>query len=78
MGSRFFEINPAFNGLTGILVSVGLWLIQSSPDYWWIWVWGFFLVFSLFMMYISPYVIEPLFNKFTPIERQVLKIRLKT
>jgi len=63
--------------LTGIVLSIGLWLIQSSPDYWWIWVWGFFLIFSLFMMYISPYVIEPLFNKFTPVEEPDLEDRIK-
>ncbi len=63
--------------ITGILVSVGLWLIQSSPNYWWIWVWGFFLAVSLFMMYISPYVIEPLFNKFTPIEEKGLEDKIK-
>jgi STE24 endopeptidase len=63
--------------LTGIVLSIGLWLIQSSPDFWWIWVWGFFLIFSLFMMYISPYVIEPLFNKFTPIEEPDLEDRIK-
>jgi len=63
--------------LTGIVLSIGLWLIQSSPDYWWIWIWGFFLIFSLFMMYISPYVIEPLFNKFTPIEEPDLEDRIK-
>jgi STE24 endopeptidase len=63
--------------LMAIIVSVGLWLIQSSPGYWWIWVWGFFLIFSLFMMYISPYVIEPLFNKFTPIEEKGLEDKIK-
>jgi STE24 endopeptidase len=63
--------------ITGILVSAGLWLIQSSPNYWWIWVWGFFLIVSLFMMYISPYVIEPLFNKFTPIEEKGLEDKIK-
>lgn len=63
--------------LTGIIVAIGLWLIHSSPNYWWIWVWGFFLIFSLFMMYISPYVIEPLFNKFTPIEETGLEDRIK-
>ena len=49
---------------------IGFWIIQSNPNYWWIWLWGFFLVFSLFLIYISPYVIEPLFNKFTPIEKE--------
>ncbi len=63
--------------LTGVLVSVGLWLIQSSPDHWWIWVWVFFLILSLFIMYISPYVIEPLFNKFSPIEEKSLEDKIK-
>ena len=63
--------------LTCILVSAGLWLVQASPDYWWIWVWCFFLAFSLFIMYISPYVIEPLFNKFTPVEAEGLEERIR-
>ncbi len=59
--------------MMSIVIFAGFWLIQWSPDYWWFWVWGFFFVFSVFIMYISPYVIEPLFNKFTPIEDESLK-----
>jgi len=54
--------------LTAAITAAGLWIIQTSPSFWWFYVWSFFLVFSLFMMYISPYVIEPLFNKLTPLE----------
>ncbi len=53
--------------LTGLLIAAGLFIIQKSPDVWWFWVWCFFLAFGIFMMYISPYVIEPLFHKFTPV-----------
>jgi STE24 endopeptidase len=63
--------------LTGILVVTILWMIQSSPSYWWLWAWAFFLIFSLFMMYISPYVIEPLFNKFTPVGEAGLEDMIK-
>lgn len=63
--------------LSTIMISVvtlaGLSLVQWSPQYWWFWVWGFLLVFSIFIMYISPYVIEPLFNKFTPVEDESLR-----
>jgi STE24 endopeptidase len=61
----------------GILISVGLWLVSTSPRHWWLWVWGFFLAFSLFIMYVSPYVIEPLFNKFTPLEDRELEGKIK-
>ncbi len=60
-----------------IVLTVGLWFIQSSPDNWWMWVWVFYLIFSLFIMYISPYVIEPLFNKFTPIEDESLAQKIR-
>jgi len=63
--------------LTSLLIAIGLWLIESSPDFWWVWVWGFFLLFSLFIMYVAPYVIEPLFNKFTPIEEPGLEEKIK-
>ncbi len=59
--------------LMGLLITIGLFLIQKSPDLWWLWVWCFFLVFGIFIMYISPYVIEPLFHKFTPIEDEKLE-----
>jgi STE24 endopeptidase len=59
--------------LLGILVSAGLFIVQKSPHLWWLWVWGFFFIFSIFMMYISPYVIEPLFHKFSPLDDETLE-----
>lgn len=63
--------------LMGAVLIGGLWIVQKSPEYWWLFVWGFILVVSLFMMYISPYVIEPLFNKFTPLEVEGLEERIR-
>ena len=60
-----------------LVAGIALWIIQASPSFWWIYVWGFFLIFSLFMMYISPYVIEPLFNTFIPIEEEGLEEEIK-
>jgi STE24 endopeptidase len=60
-----------------IVITGGLWIVAKSPEYWWLFVWGFFFVFSLFIMYISPYVIEPLFNKFTPLEGEGLAEKIK-
>ncbi|MFN3396324.1 MAG: M48 family metallopeptidase [Thermodesulfovibrionales bacterium] len=62
--------------LSSIVIVAGLYLLRLSPNYWWLMVWGFLLFFGLFIMYISPYVIEPLFNKFTPIEDESLKEKI--
>lgn len=62
--------------MMSLVTFTGFWLIHWSPHYWWFWVWGFLFVFSIFIMYISPYVIEPLFHKFTPIEDESLKERI--
>lgn len=59
--------------LLAFLICVAFRLIQWSPQQWWLWVWGFMAVFSLFMMFISPYVIEPLFNKYEPITEEGLE-----
>jgi len=63
--------------LMSLILSVSFWIIQASSDYWWLFVWGFFFAFSLFMMFISPYVIEPLFNKFTPLEGDGLEGKIR-
>lgn len=62
--------------LISLVIFAALWLIQRSPDHWWLLVWGFLLVFGICVMYISPYVIEPLFNKFTPVEDESLREKI--
>lgn len=58
------------------LIFAALFLIQFDPDYWWLWVWSFLFAYSIFIMYISPYVIEPIFNKFTPVDDESLKEKI--
>ncbi len=58
------------------VIYAALRIIEMSPALWWFWIWAFFLVFTVFMIYISPYVIEPLFNKFEPIDSG-LEARIK-
>jgi STE24 endopeptidase len=69
----------AISAILGTLVTVAaLSIVQASPAWWWLWVWAFLLAFGIFMMYISPSVIEPLFFKFEPVKAEGLeeKIRL--
>ncbi|GBE35663.1 heat shock protein HtpX [bacterium BMS3Bbin06] len=58
--------------LMTILVSAALFVVEMSPELWWFWVWCLFLAFSIFLMYISPYIIEPLFNKYTTVNDEGL------
>lgn len=63
----FFKSTMISSLLLIILVSAALLLVQHSPEFWWLWVWGFFALFTITMIYLSPYIIEPLFSKFEPL-----------
>jgi STE24 endopeptidase len=63
--------------ISSVVVLAALWLVQASPGWWWLWVWLFFLAFGVFMMYISPYIIEPLFFKFEPVAVEGLEARIR-
>jgi STE24 endopeptidase len=58
--------------LTSLLLAVSLWLIAHLPTLWWLAVWLLILAFTTFLLYLAPYVLEPLFNTFTPINDQEL------
>ncbi len=60
-----------------VVLAGGLWLVQVSPRGWWFSVWCFYLFFGLFMMYISPTVIEPLFNKYTAVDDPDLEAEIR-
>ncbi len=69
----FFKSQAIGAVLLAFLITVVFWLISWRPQQWWLWVWGFMAVFSLFMMFISPYVIEPLFNRYEPVTEEGLE-----
>lgn len=50
------------------LIYVILWLMEQSGDQWWIYTWLVISGFSLFMMWVYPTWIAPIFNKFEPLE----------
>jgi len=53
-----------------------LWLMQSSGSLWWLYVWLVWTGFMLFMMWVYPTWIAPLFNKFIPLENNELLQRI--
>jgi STE24 endopeptidase len=44
-------------------------LIRSSPRRWWLYSWAIISVLIVFIVMISPVVIDPLFNKFEPLDK---------
>jgi len=50
--------------------------ISSIGDYWWIYVWIIISLFTLIMMWIYPFFIAPIFNKFNPLDNEALKNRI--
>lgn len=63
--------------LGGLLLAGAFWLVKSAPQLWWFWVWLLFALASLFLMYLSPYLIEPLFFKFTPLDQPALENQVR-
>ncbi len=54
--------------LSSALTAGALALVQAAPNSWWLWVSALLSGVSLLMMFLSPYVIEPLFHKMEPLE----------
>ncbi len=63
--------------LLAVIIAAIFWLIQWSPERWWVLVWAFMAFFGLFMMFISPYVIEPLFNRYDPVSEEGLQSEIE-
>jgi STE24 endopeptidase len=53
-----------------------LYLMQSGGAWWWMIAWGVLVFYQLFVMWLAPSVIMPLFNKFLPLEDAALKTRV--
>ncbi len=54
-----------------------LWLMAGMGELWWLYVWIVVVAFMLFMQFIAPTVIAPLFNKFSPMQDGEMKQRIE-
>jgi Zn-dependent protease with chaperone function len=52
-----------------LLVMMLFWVIRKSPKRWWFWFWIPAMAGVLFGVFISPILIDPMFNKFEPLEQ---------
>jgi STE24 endopeptidase len=53
-----------------------LWFMGVIGSWWWFWTWGVLVVFNLTVVAIYPTFIAPLFNKFTPLTNDILKMKI--
>jgi STE24 endopeptidase len=73
-----FAKNAALAAAFGLpLAACVLWLMQASGEYWWLYAWGVWVVFNLFMLAAYPMWIAPLFNRFSPMQDPDLKERVE-
>ena len=54
-------------GWPGIMLL--FWLIRKFPKRWWLFLWFPTMAFALLAVFATPYVIDPLFNKFEPLQQ---------
>jgi STE24 endopeptidase len=54
-----------------------LWLMDRMGEYWWLYVWGVWVSFNLLILFIYPSFIAPLFNKFSPLQDEAMKMRIE-
>jgi STE24 endopeptidase len=71
--AKTFVIDMLKGAALGLLLGVPLlyivlWLMAQAGDQWWIYTWLVISGFSLFMMWVYPTWIAPIFNKFEPLE----------
>jgi STE24 endopeptidase len=61
-----------------IIVSVVYWLMKKSTKRWWFYTWLLSIPFTLFMTFLQPVVIDPLYNDFYPLKDKNLETKILT
>lgn len=62
----------------GIIYAFMIWIFGAAGSHAWLYCWGAVSLFSLFISFVAPVVIMPLFNKFEPLAEGELKSALET
>jgi STE24 endopeptidase len=74
-----FVVGLAVSGALALpFLALLLWLMDVAGSTWWLYAWVAGVAFWLFVQFISPSVIAPLFNKFSPLENEELKQRIES
>jgi STE24 endopeptidase len=63
-------------GMMLVIVSVLYWLIKKSQKRWWFYAWLLTIPFTLFLMFLQPVIIDPLYNDFYPLKNKELETEI--
>lgn len=63
-------------GVMIIIVPVLYWLINKSKQRWWLYAWLLSIPFTLFVMFLQPVIIDPLYNDFYPLKDKQLEAKI--
>jgi Zn-dependent protease with chaperone function len=73
---RWMELNIKGFLVNDLVIILFLWIpyhfIYRSPKSWWLKLGILFIPVVIFMVFISPFLIDPIFNKYTSIENEVI------
>lgn len=64
--------------LGGPLLALILWLMAAAGERWWLYAWAAWSGFNLLLLAIYPTFIAPMFNKFLPMQDEVLAKRIES
>lgn len=83
MTPALFVADLAKQALLAVVIGIPLlyavlWLMAGMGEYWWLYVWLFWMGFNVLMLWAYPALIAPLFNKFTPLVDPALKARIES
>ena len=81
MTLKLWVIDLFKSSVMGLLIGLPiaaliLWMMGAAGSTWWLWAWCVWMGFNLLLLVIYPTLIAPLFNKFVPLEDEVLKTRV--
>lgn len=62
--------------ITVLVVSVLYWLINKNTKKWWLHAWFLTIPFLIFLMFIQPVLIDPLYNDFYPLKNKELETQI--
>jgi len=56
--------------LGGFILEIVYIMLQTSPQYWWLWTAGFFLLFNVLLANLAPVLLLPIFYKFNSLDEK--------